>query len=117
MPDVDRKDAKTLSTATAVGTNAGVTATLTGVTNNQWVCTQIAVSGDAAALVTVESPASTVLWRLRMAGAFDRVIPFPPGELKGADGANLLVKISTSTSNSEANIHGYTRNSSTPVTS
>lgn len=90
-----------------VGTNSGVTVTHAANQNMVHVVTGIQVSGDAAALVTIESPASTVLWKLRFTGAFDRAYPFPPGVLAGVFGGALLVKISASTSNCEANMQGF----------
>ena len=92
--------------ASAVGTTAGVTAThnLTTGANNS-VCTGIQGSSDAAALVTIESPAGTVIWRKRFTAAFT----FSEGfvALPGAAKQNILVKISASTANCEANIQGY----------
>lgn len=90
--------------ATAVGTNAGVTATITGAAGERLSVTGIECSGDAAAIVTIESPASTILWRQRFAGAFTVNEDFEEGEVLGASGQNVLVKVSASTLNSEANI-------------
>jgi hypothetical protein len=56
--------------------------------------------------VTIESPASTILWRKRFAAAFTHSEGFAT-PIVGADGQNILVKVSASTSNSEANIQGY----------
>lgn len=95
-------------TASGVGTNAGVTVTQAAVATGQFLITSIDCSGDAAALVTIESPASTVLWRKRFAGAFATTANFAPGSLRGAYGQAAVVKISASTSNCEANISGYT---------
>lgn len=96
-----------LCTGTGVGTNAGVTVTIAAVTDKTHEITDLDYSGDVAALVTVESPASTVLWRKRYAAAFngDRVFATP---LRGAYGQAILVKISASTSNCEANLQGVT---------
>lgn len=94
---------------TGAGTNAGVTVTVTApsATQKTRYVTHIACSGDAAALVTIESPASTVLWRKRFAAAFNMsehfTVPLP-----AAAGQDVLVKISASTSNCEANIIGFT---------
>lgn len=92
---------------TGVGTNAGVsvTHTLTTSAKRSWV-TGIQASGDAAALVTIESPAGTVIYRKRFAAAFNMSEGFATPK-KGADSQNILVKISASTSNCEANIDGY----------
>ena len=92
---------------TAVGTNAGATATQAAPGANQInIVTHVSVSGDAAALVTIESPASTVLWQKRYAGAFSDEIKFDFGEIEAAPNAAVLVKISASTSHCEANIAG-----------
>lgn len=92
--------------ASGAGTNAGVTVTHTVTTNATCFVTGIQCSGDAAALVTVESPASTVLWRKRFAAAFNFSEQFP-ATLAGAAKQNILVKISASTTNCEANLQGY----------
>lgn len=93
--------------ATGAGTNAGVTVTHTlNSKADHSVVSGIQASGDAAALVTVESPASTVIWRKRFAAAFNFSETFPGG-LPGASGQNVLVKISASTANCEANIEGW----------
>lgn len=90
-----------------VGTNAGVTVTATGAAGFVMAPTQISCSGDAAALVTVESPSGTVLYRKRFAAAFTLSESFHLGSLKGAVAQDILVKISASTSNCEANIEGF----------
>ena len=92
---------------TGVGTNAGVTVTHTGVTGRVSVCQKIDLSGDLAALVTVESPAATILWRKRYTAAYQDSVSFPNGCYIGTSGGDLLVKISASTLNCEANIAGY----------
>jgi hypothetical protein len=70
----------------------------------------IQVSGDAAALVTIESPSGTVLWQKRYAAAFqDNVMFNDDSAIVAAVGADVLVKISASTSHSEANIQGFKR--------
>lgn len=95
-----------LNSGTGVGTSSGVTVTVTAPGAGEvWCCTGIQCSGDAAAVVTVESPASTVLWRKRFAAAFNFSEDFEVGEIKsGTANADMLVKISASTSNCEANI-------------
>lgn len=95
--------------ASAVGTNAGVTATQAAVTGETLVCTGISCSGDAAAIVTIESPASTILWRKRFAAAFNISEHFTHPAIAGAKGSALLVKVSASTTNSEANIFGFAK--------
>lgn len=57
--------------------------------------------------MTVESPAGTVLYKKRFAAAFNVSENFLGAPLVGATSQNILVKISASTSNCEANIQGY----------
>lgn len=64
----------------------------------------IQCSGDAGALVTIESPAGTVKWRKRFAAAFSFSEGFLLGAIKGTKGQDMLVKVSGSTTNAEANI-------------
>lgn len=94
--------------ATGTGTNAGVTVTKAADATTPAIhcVTGIQCSGDAACVVTIESPASTVLWRKRFSAAFTHSEAWPMGELQGASGQAVLVKISASTSNCEANIQG-----------
>jgi hypothetical protein len=92
--------------ATGVGTNAGVTVTKTAIAGQTPSVTGIQCSGDSAAIVTVESPAATILYRKRFAAAFTFSDAWPLGNMPGASGAAVLVKISASTSNCEANIQG-----------
>jgi hypothetical protein len=92
-----------------VGTTAGVTVTRADPGDDKaLVCTSIQCSGDAAALVTIESPAATILYRKRFAAAFTLSETFPPGVMQGPESEALLVKISASTANCEANFQGYT---------
>lgn len=91
------------------GTNAGVTVTVAGEESKRHGVSAIQCSGDAAALVTIESPAGTVLYRKRFTGAFNMSEHFTQ-LLLGASGQPVLVKISASTSNCEANIQGQTIN-------
>ena len=92
-----------------VGTISGVTVThaADSRTGTHHFVSGIQCSGDAAAVVTVESPSGTVLFRKRFAGAFTHNETFPV-PLRGAAEAAVLVKISASTLNCEANIQGYT---------
>lgn len=90
----------------AAGVAAGVTATLPAVAGDRIIATHISGSGDLAALVTVESPSGTVVWRKRFAAAFTFSETFKYGELQAAEGQAILVRISASTANSEANIAG-----------
>jgi hypothetical protein len=96
-----------IASGTGVGTNAGVTVTIAAVSAPKPMILSplgIQVSGDTACIVTIESPAATILYRKRFAAAFVLSEAFSPGAIKGAAGQALLVKISASTSNCEANI-------------
>lgn len=91
-----------------VGTSAGVTVTQSASTGRTYAVTGIQVSSDLACLVTIESPAATVIYRKRLAGTggnFSEV--FEPGVLQGGISQAVLVKISASTANCEANIQGF----------
>lgn len=92
---------------TGVGTNAGVSVEQAAGTSKTHHVHGIQCSGDAAAIVTVESPASTILYRKRFAAAFNMSERFDV-PLRGAAAAAVLVKVSASTTNSEANIQGTT---------
>lgn len=101
--------AKSYFRATGADTDGGgITVTQAAPSNalHKYAVTDITASGDAAALVTVESPASTVLWRIRFAAAFtlNRTFDTP---IIGADGQAILIKVSAGTTNTEATIAGY----------
>jgi hypothetical protein len=100
----DRRAARQFQ-GTGVGTNSGVTVTQAASGSRTYAVTGIQCSGDAAALVTIESPASTVLYRKRFAAAFNMNERFDV-PVVGTQGAAILVKISASTSNCEANFQG-----------
>ncbi len=108
MSDPHRRKAEAFWTVTGVGTNAGVSVTKAAVVGKKHVVTHISGSGDAAAMITIESPANTILWRQRASAAAGFSFVFPPGELECPDNTAVLVKVSASTTNSEANIAGYT---------
>jgi hypothetical protein len=99
-------------TATNTGTNGGVSATLTHAAGQRIAVTHISGSSDAAAVVTIESPSGTVLWQKRFAAAFSFSESFHYGEIEsslgvaGDDTTDVLVKVSASTTHSEANIAG-----------
>jgi hypothetical protein len=95
---------------TGTGTTSGATVIHqdTNLVNTHLVAS-MAVSGDTACVVTIESPAGTVLWRARFAAAFDRYYTFPPKVIRSASASGLIqVKISASSANCEATINGYT---------
>ena len=94
--------------SSVAGTNGGATVTYAaGASGSRHAVGGIQCSGDAAALVTVESPAATVLYRKRFAAAFNMSERFDP-PLVGATDQAVVVKVAASTSNSEANAQGIT---------
>lgn len=101
--------APAIAPQSAVGTNGGATITIAAPgAGSKTFLSGIQASGDAAALVTIESPANTVLFKMRMSAAFDRSWSFPPRVMMGTDNGAVVVKVSASTSNSEVNAQGFT---------
>lgn len=96
--------------ATAVGTAGGVTATLAARPGLIICPTAIQVSGDAACLVSIQSPSGTTIWRMRFTGAFTWTQPFAPATLRGDLSAAVLLVISASGANCEANIQAVSLN-------
>lgn len=96
------------SATNAAAASGGVSATKAAVTGGTHNVTNIACSSDAAAVVTIQSPSGTTIWRQRFAAAFAMNVPFYPGVLMGAADEAVLVNVSASTSNVEANINGLT---------
>lgn len=91
--------------ATSVSGAGGVTVTIAAPTApRHYVVSGIQTSSDAACVVTIESPASTVLWWKRYAAAHAASEVFELGTIVGAAGAAVLVKTSASTTNTEGNI-------------
>jgi hypothetical protein len=94
--------------ATAAGTNSGATATHAAVTGQTYVVTNISGHGDADAVITIESPASTVLWEGKLdvsAEGFNfssGPVTIPCGRSAAAVG-----KIAASTSDCQVTISGY----------
>jgi hypothetical protein len=93
---------------TGADTNGGgVTVTHAAVPSQAHTVTSLQCSGDVAALITIESPAATVIWRKRYSSAFVMSEIFPPGTVVGAVSQAVLVTISASTTNAEANAQGF----------
>lgn len=90
--------------ATNTGTNAGVSATISSAAGFKYAVTGVQCSGDADATVTIESPASTIVWQKDFSADFAMSETFAPGTVVGAVGSAILVKVSTSTTKSKANI-------------
>ena len=94
---------------TGTGTNGGATVVQPAAAAGlHYFVTGIQCSSDAAAVVTIESPAATVLWQKRYAAAFTMNEQFQPNQIVSATTALIQVKVSASSSHSEANIQGYT---------
>lgn len=92
----------------SAGTNAGVTLTqnaLTGSSDTIYV-SSISGSGDAAAIVTLTSN-SIVLWRQRFASAFTFSMNWTYPVKSTNPGKSMILNISASTSNCEANMSGF----------
>lgn len=98
--------------ATAADTDGGgVTATIASPgSTEKLIATGIQASGDAAALVTIESPSGTVLWRKRFGGAFTMSETFVLGTIVGAQNGAMLGKVSAGTTNSEVNLQAVAIN-------
>jgi hypothetical protein len=104
VPNVEARFALTGS-----GTTAGVTVTQAAPTDiaDQYLVTGIQCVGDAAAIVTVESPAGTIVWRKQYAAAFTMSEVFgavEAGALPAVNGQAVLVKINASTAFCHANM-------------
>jgi len=93
---------------TAVGTGSGATATQAAITNTTFVATSISGHTDTDAVITIESPAGTVLWQQALDVTAEG---FKFGEsglhIRGADRAAIVGKISASTTDAQVNINGY----------
>ena len=101
---------KALGTFYASGVAAasgGLTVTAASASGVVYIAKHVSGSGDAAALVTIESPASTVIWRKRFAAAFNFTENFTEPIVQGASSAAILAKISANTTNAELQIGGY----------
>lgn len=92
--------------ATSVSTSGGVILTQAAPSDTvrNYCVAGIQTSSDAACIVTIESPLSTVIWRKRFAAAHNVSERFETGTLNGAVNAALVVRVSASTSNCEANL-------------
>lgn len=105
---IDTLNVKERWSATGADTNGGgITVSKTAPSRDTDIYRVFGIqcSGDAAALVTIESPASTVIYRKRFAAAFNMSETFPNG-LEAARGQAVQVVISAGTTNTEANIQG-----------
>jgi hypothetical protein len=95
--------------STATTTTGGLTLTKAAPSDalDYYAVTSIQASGDAAAVVSLESPSGTTIWRKRFSAAFTMSETFPPGTVIGAAGQAVLGKVSANTTNAEINVQGY----------
>ena len=101
MADIDR------FSVTAAGTDSGATATQTASAGNTFVVTNISGHGDADSAITIESPASTIIWEGKKDVSVEG-LPIEHGGMNvtGAKGAAILGKIAASTSDCQITISG-----------
>jgi len=95
--------------ATAAGTDSGASATQAApVAGHRHVCTHISGHTDADALITIESPASTVIWESKIDISLEgTTFSFPVGGVVGAQDGAIVGKVASSTANCQVNISGY----------
>ena len=84
------------------------TANLTesGEAGKKKVIEYIAVSSDAAAVVTIESPSGTTIFQKSFGAAFTMSESFPPGMMECAEGDDVILKLSAGTTK-KYNMGGY----------
>ena len=102
MADLFELKIKVKTANRAVGTTAGASVTLVN-SDPKTLLSPLGIqcSGDAAATIEIQSPAGTLLWRKRFAGAYAFSETFSVGAIRGAGGQNLICVISASTANCE----------------
>lgn len=108
MGDVFRDRAESAWSQSTVGTNAGATLTITGVTGKRLVLESYQVSGDAAALLTITYTKAGVstTQKVRYSAAFVDKFVYPPGAIVGDTATNITLALSASTANCEVNATG-----------
>jgi len=94
---------------TAAGTNDGATATKAAVVEKQFFITSISGHIDEDVVVTIESPAGTVLWETKIDFSVEGTqIKSPAGlNVQGVPDAAILGKIANSAADCQININGY----------
>ena len=94
---------------TAVGTDSGATATHALNNNNTFVVTSISGHCDADAIITIESPASTVLWQSKVDVSVEGFsFNFSGLSVVGVSAQAILGKISASSADCQVNFCGTT---------
>ena len=107
--------------ATAAGTNAGASATAAADTvtdtgsntattvNRTHIVESLSAHLDADSIITIESPASTVLWQTSVDISVDGTDPHYPGiEIVGVPGQAIIGKIASSSADCQVTITGRT---------
>ena len=93
---------------TAAGTGSGATATHALSAGKTFFVTSISGHVDADAIITIESPAATVVWESKIDVSVEGTsFNFPGLNVAGSPGAAILGKISASTADCQVNISGY----------
>jgi hypothetical protein len=93
--------------ATAVGTGAGATATQAAQTGATYIATAISGHTDTDSLITIESPAGTVLWESKIDISLEG-FSFHFGGLyvPGVADAAIVGKVASSAADAQVNISG-----------
>jgi hypothetical protein len=112
----------TIWSETAVGTDSGATATHAAqavtdsapndsvTVNRTHIVTGISGHVDADSIVTIESPASTVLWQSKIDISVEGLsFNFPNLTVVGGQGEAILGKIASSSADCQVNLQGITR--------
>ena len=93
--------------ATAVGTDSGASATQSAANTDTYIATALNGHTDTDSLLTIESPAGTVLWESKIDISLEgTTFSFPNLQIRGAAGQAIVGKIASSTSDAQVNISG-----------
>ena len=108
MADYTQEIVKRWAESAADINGGGIISTHGAIPLQAHTVTSLQCSGDAAALITIESPPGTIIWRKRYLAGFVMSEIFPPGTIIGAQSAAISLKIDGSTENCEGNFQGFT---------
>ena len=93
--------------ATAAGTSAGASATQAAITGAKFIATSISGHTDTDSVITVESPAGTILWQSAIDVSLEGVgFHFSGIYVPGVQDAAIVGKIASSTTDCQVNISG-----------
>tara|TARA_R110001583_G_scaffold1177_3_gene9750 strand:- start:2241 stop:2555 length:315 start_codon:yes stop_codon:yes gene_type:complete len=94
--------------ATGLGTDSGATATMAADTYQRFVVTNISGHVDADSVLTIESPASTVLWESKIDVSVEGFsFDFNPCIPTVAVNTAILGKLASSSADCQVTISGY----------